>query len=805
MRIRIPLEPFGIRLGGANFIPWAILAGLIIIYPIILYPSLVVTDDLNYQMGDVARRDIKSDGDFFLEDPQATESARQKAVHQVLTVYDHDVEMASRMKRQVLSAFAAMRQSIKENPSALGTHPNPKAPRGLGAESSPLKESSSDLIRKMESEFESKIGIPVSESQFQLLVKEEFPEDIATRIATILNQILENGVVANKDLLLRESEKEIILRTLGSSTEKTISQLKSFYGNDQAKTMVTVFGETVLKDANHALKALIVDFAQKLIKPNITLNRRESEERRQKAADAVEPVVHRIKAGEMLLREGERVTEFQMMKLKAFQDRSRKERLLATSFGAAMMMLCFLMVLYFPIISPREAFRRHLNRNLLFTAAMLVLFLFIAKVSASLIDSFTKNNPFDLSHTTLYFGMPLAAGSMAVCLFLGMEVAFPFAMVLSISVAVMLQNRIDLFIYYFLSSVLGAHWIRYCRERKVFIKAGLKLGMLNILLVTAIDIYLGTFIGVHTLWDWGFAFQAGLVAGMITTGIAPLIELAFGYTTDITLLELANFDQPLLRRLMIEAPGTYHHSVIVGSLVEAAAADIGANPLLAKVCGYYHDIGKLKQPLYFIENQIDGKNRHDKLAPSMSSLILISHIKAGVELARQNKLGQAIIDTIQQHHGTSIISYFYEKSKQQKGEDTVKINDFRYPGPKPQTREAGLVMLADVVEAASRTLQNPTPSRIQGLVQNLINKVFSDGQLDNCELTLRDLHSIAKSFNKILTGIHHHRVEYPESPSGTNGKERDGGLDRQPLHAVGNPPSPDKNGGTGRLRRLGLP
>ena len=148
---------------------------------------------------------------------------------------------------------------------------------------------------------------------------------------------------------------------------------------------------------------------------------------------------------------------------------------------------------------------------------------------------------------------------------------------------------------------------------------------------------------------------------------------------------------------MIDAPGTYHHSIIVGSLVEAAAAEIGANPLLTKVCAYYHDIGKINKPLYFIENQRDGKNRHDKLAPSMSSLILISHIKHGVEIASKNKLGKQITDTIRQHHGTSLITYFYDKAKQQKGEDAVKIEDFRYPGPKPQTREAGLVMLADVV------------------------------------------------------------------------------------------------------------
>ena len=256
---------------------------------------------------------------------------------------------------------------------------------------------------------------------------------------------------------------------------------------------------------------------------------------------------------------------------------------------------------------------------------------------------------------------------------------------------------------------------------------------------------------------------------------------------------------------MLKAPGTYHHSVIVGSMVEAAAADIGANSLLVKVCGYYHDIGKAGKPLYFIENQSTGKNKHDKLAPSMSSLILISHIKDGVEIARKNKLGQPIIDTIRQHHGSSLIRYFYEKAKQKRGESAVNIDNFRYPGPKPQTRETALVMLADVVEAASRTLDNPTPSRIRGLVQNLINKVFSDGQLDECELTLKDLHSIAKSFNTILNGIHHHRIEYPETAStAARGKVKNGSIDRQ--QAKQNQDIVGENGddGPSHLKRLGL-
>jgi len=412
--------------------------------------------------------------------------------------------------------------------------------------------------------------------------------------------------------------------------------------------------------------------------------------------------------------------------------------------------------------------------------------------------------PFSISADSISYGIPLAAGAMTTCLFLGIELAIPIAMLISIGTAIIFKNRFDIFIYFLLNSLMAAYWMQNCRERKVFIKAGLKLGLLNVILVTVINVYIGGSTFFKLMWDWGFAFSGGVGAGIVTAGIAPLIEIAFDYTTDIKLLELANLDQPILRRLMLEAPGTYHHSVIVGTMVEAAASEIGANPSLAKVCGYFHDIGKIKKPLYFIENQANGVNRHDKLAPSMSSLILIAHIKDGVEIAKQNKLGHAIIETIRQSHGTSLISYFYEKAKQLKGGNGVNIDDFRYPGPKPQTREAGLVMLADAVEAASRTLSNPTPARILGLVQNLINKIFSDGQLDNCELTLKDLHNIAKSFNKILNGIYHHRIEYPEKQLLTNGTGKNGSFDRQQAKEIQDidDNSPTKN--HRHLKRLGL-
>lgn len=448
------------------------------------------------------------------------------------------------------------------------------------------------------------------------------------------------------------------------------------------------------------------------------------------------------------------------------------------------------------------------NKSLLLLASLALAFFFLSEVSVSLSELLTQNSPVSIPRSSTYFGIPLASAAMIICLFLGLSVAVPMALVMAIGFALIFQNSFEMFIYFLISGTMAAYWLRSCRERKVFIIAGTKLGLLNIVLATAIHFYSGELPAAKLIWDWAFAFLGGISTGIVTAGIVPLVEIAFDYTTDITLLELAHLDRPIMRRLMIEAPGTYHHSVIVGSLVEAAATEIGANPMLAKVCGYYHDIGKIRKPLYFIENQTEGKNRHDKLAPSMSGLILIAHIKDGVEIAKENKLGQLISDTIRQHHGTSIIKFFYEKAKQKKGAAAINIDDFRYPGPKPQTKEAGLVMLADVVEAATRSLDNPTPSRIQGLVQKLINQVFSDGQLDDCELTLKDLHNIAKSFNKILYGIHHHRIEYSEGSTAGNGNEKgkskNGSSDRQPARQTQDLKEKDSTNSEGHLKRLGL-
>ncbi len=787
-------------------IRWGVLVLFVILFIIILYPSLVITRH-QYNMGDVVGRDIKASRDFFIEDQAVTEKNRQQAIAEVLTVYDFDANLAKTLMRNVTQAFDDLRAAIEP----AQTRPLQETGDASDPEQISLgddKSSQQVLIWENQTQFEETIGIRVSKGAYQALAKQAFSSDVADLIVKILNAILSTGVVTNKEILLKELDKGIILRDVATKNEKFVANLNQFYGLNQAKAMVRSISQPYLEGIDYTLKNLVVDFVQELIQPNITLNRSETQERQNKVAAEVKPVLYKIKAGEMVLREGSLVTEFDLLKLQALHAQTQREQILLSSFGAALLLMCLLVTTYILHLNQAGLIGNYHNKNLLLLASLALLFFFLSEVSVSLSELLTQNSPVSIPRSSTSFGIPLTSAAMITCLFLGMGAAVPMALVMAVGFGLIFQNSFEMFIYFLVSGTMAAYWLRSCRERKTFIIAGTKLGLLNIVLATATHFYTGELSTAKLIWDWAFAFLGGISAGIVTAGIVPLVEIAFDYTTDITLLELAHLDRPIMRRLMIEAPGTYHHSVIVGSLVEAAATEIDANPMLAKVCGYYHDIGKIRKPLYFIENQTESKNRHDKLAPSMSGLILIAHIKDGVEIARENKLGQLISDTIRQHHGTSIIKFFYEKAKQKKGAAAVNIDDFRYPGPKPQTKEAGLVMLADVVEAATRVLDNPTPSRIQGLVQKLINQIFSDGQLDDCELTLKDLHNIAKSFNKILYGIHHHRIEYSEGRTAGNGndkgKSKNGSSDRKPAKQTQDLKEEDSAKSKGHLKRLGL-
>ena len=375
-----------------------------------------------------------------------------------------------------------------------------------------------------------------------------------------------------------------------------------------------------------------------------------------------------------------------------------------------------------------------------------------------------------IQQTGVMFFVPFCVIPMlATILYNELEISLVITLACSISVASMLDSHFYLGVIFIISGIMSSILVLGARKRIAIIRAGFIIGLVQVLSLLLLDHF---WIGLP--FRYAVFMLNGVACSIIVLGILPVFEYLFKTVTNISLLELADFNHPLLQRMVLEAPGTYHHSLVVGNLSDAACSTIGANALLARIGAYYHDIGKLDKAEYFGENQDIKDSKHDALTPAMSKLVIINHVKEGVELAKKYKLSPRLIDFIQQHHGTSLVYYFYRRALETLEDDhEVKEEGFRYPGPKPDSKETAIVLLADSVEAAARALKDPTPSKIEEVVHKIINNKFIDGQLDECELTLKDIENISTVFIRMLGGIYHSRVTYPErtSKSENNGKK----------------------------------
>jgi len=349
---------------------------------------------------------------------------------------------------------------------------------------------------------------------------------------------------------------------------------------------------------------------------------------------------------------------------------------------------------------------------------------------------------------------------LATLLFSDLRISLLLTVASAVSVSSIAGMHYYLAILFLISGLVASIFALGSRRRIVIIRAGFITGLAQALVLFLVDRFLPAEPAKYLI-----LLINGVVSSILVLGVLPVFEYLFRTPTDISLLELADFDQPLLKRMIMEAPGTYHHSLVVGNLSEAACQAIGAHALLARIGAYYHDIGKLHKPNYFNENQALPDNKHESLTPTMSKMVIMNHVKEGEELAKRYKLNSRLVDFICQHHGTSLVYFFYRRALENiEDEGKVQEEGFRYPGPKPATKETAVVLLADSVEAAMRSLKDPGPAKIEELVHKIINNKFIDGQLDSCDLTLRDLEKISAVFVRILSGIYHSRVTYPEKP-----------------------------------------
>lgn len=448
------------------------------------------------------------------------------------------------------------------------------------------------------------------------------------------------------------------------------------------------------------------------------------------------------------------------------------------------------------------------RKSLYLLGTVVLLAILINRFLLVILESLSQSFPV-IPLQSFYYTLPVALGSVLLTVLFNARTAFGGAIALGILSTLMVTDAMTYLLFGLVGAIVGAFSIRRSQDRTTFFRAGFWVALANVCTILAFVPIFG-WSAPGLAYDLVACVVNGVLVALFGSTLLPVLEYLFGTATDLKLLELSNLNQPLLKQLMKTAPGTYHHSLMMAELSEAASEAIGANPLLCRVGAYYHDIGKTKKPAYFIENQMDAMNRHDKLSPSLSSLILISHVKDGVEMALEHRLPAAIVDMIPQHHGTRLVTYFYEKAKESQDPELgeVKEEDYRYPGPKPQTREAAILMLADAVEAAARTLTDPTPARVQGLVQRIVNTVFIEGELSECDLTLKDLHRIAKACVRVLTAVHHHRVDYPgykfEEVKKKEGEKRgDGATDSKPAKEEADRAVAAKKGGGEDIIRLG--
>ena len=750
-----------------------VIIGLLLsaVIALLISPQLT-TSTYTYQPGDISRDNIRAPRDFSIEDTLTTEKLRQEKKAAVLSVYDFNSRADDDIEKKVTTAFSVMREAL------------------------PRAKKNEQFFSRGKEEFEKILRIQLPDNDFSILLKKKFSKDLEDHLLELVLPFAQREVVSSReDQLFREWGRRVTLRDIFSKKETVLQDFSRLIDLKDVQFLLRREARRVLQRVGEPQRSVLLAIAVKLIEPNVTFNKQESEDRKNASLQAVSPVYIKVKKGEMIIREGERINEAALTKLNGMMEERGYQSAAWTLAGYFMFTFLSLFFVYRFTLNNLKT-RSISSRDFIFLGSSLLLFILLLKLSIVGARAFDSGSSFIPVHSYFY-AIPFALVSIVISVVLNPQLAAIGSLVISVLAGILIDNQIAFFVYPLLSCLLAAQEVTPCRERKTLIKAGLKVGLFNSIIIVAIAILKGNVLSLETVFNIALGMLGGVLAGILATGIIPVIEIVFNYTTNIKLLELGDLNQPALRDLIISAPGTYHHSIIVGSLVEAAAEAIQANPLLARVSAYYHDIGKMKKPLYFVENQKGGENRHDKLLPSMSSLILISHVKDGVEIAKKNRLGKSIQDIICQHHGTSM-NYFYQKAKDLNtpAGQPVSDKDFRYPGPKPQTKEAGLVMLADAVEAASKTLTEPTPARIQGMVNRIITNIFTDGQLDECELTLKDIHLIGQSFIRILNGIFHARVEYPEKQEKeANGSAKNQGTDQKPAKPDRDRPAPDKENG----------
>ncbi len=700
------------------------------------------------EVGTIATRNYVADRLLSVPNEAATREVQERAAERLLPVYDFDRSSEAERQRQVRELFAAGRELLRRQPLAA---------RRAGGD---------DFLAQLEPSPHLKL----SAEQLGFFLERGFSPELEERLLDAFSRILAQGVVGNKALLLENRTRGITLRELPSGGRTT--QLDLYGYLDYPAQVVATIDQEVRSwsGLNGRTRRLVRDFVAANIAPNLTFNSNETLNLRQQAVAQVGTVLHQIRTGEVIVRQGDPIDDLAARAIALMAGNRDLGRLLFSLAGNLLLLVLAVVLLwraFGEVKVPDRSRERRLSESLILLALHLagarLAFVIVGALSTAI-----QREPASLFASVVYT-IPLSALALLAVLLYGRPSAWVLGMVFSLLVGHISDGEaIWSTNLYSLAGSLAAVFAldpTHFKQRSALIQAGLWIGLVNAVAVLSIQTVPGHF--EHGWTQLGLdllaAFAGGLLAAAVTSFSVPICEALFGATTHIKLIELTNPNLPLLRRLALEAPGTFQHSLAVGNLAKAGCEAIDADPVLAHTGALYHDVGKLLRPRYFIENQQAGNNPHDKIQPSMSALILINHVKDGLELARQFHLPQPIQDAIAQHHGDRLIQFFYTKAKERSdpATDEVRSEDFQYPGPRPQSKEMGILLLADAVEAASRTLVEPNQQKIRGLVRTLFDDNFANGQLDATNLTLSDLRKVEEAFVRVLTNIYHRRIDYP--------------------------------------------
>lgn len=711
------------------------------------------TEKPTLKQGDIAPRDVIAPFTFpILKHEEELSLEREAAAERILAV----ISLDTKKSQEILDTMDIFLNKVAE----------------LRKEKEPLA-STIDTLRALAGD--------LTEETLLLLLSprgKRVVEEVNLAVETVLTM----GLIQDKAVLPLGTERRV---SVGSEDREYTRGLEEILDMKEAGDFLKVKGLALFPREENLFKTL-VELSTYFLRPNLTLNVEETERRREAARAEVKTSRGLVLQGEMIVRAHDPVTKDVADRLRSLSlvlEPARPVSMFLPALGRTVVLALIICVFVgYLLLSQPQVMAD-------FSQLLLISLLGVLTVGLSSLAISFKG--------VYYYLIPMAFASVLLTLLLNSELALYFTFTVSMLIAVYSGMRLAGPLVALVGGAAAVLSARGVKSRAEFYRPILWVCGANIVAIGSIELFRTSPVSLLVR-----ASLLGVLNGFgsifLAMGFLPVFERLFKITTDHALLELSDLNRPILRRLALEASGTYHHSLVVASLSEAAARTIGANPLLARVAAYYHDIGKLRKPEYFIENQIGLKNPHNKLTPRMSSLIVSAHVKDGVELAKEEKLPNEIVDSISRHHGTTVMRPFYERAKAQNSDENLSDTDFRYPGPKPQRKEIAIVMLADSIEATARSLDEPTTSRLKGVIKAVIERRLIEGQLDECGLTLKDLHSIGQAFLPILIGVFHPRMDYPR-------EKKDEDSYTEPRTKGKNTKRPPKKGGGENTQTGGSP